>query len=125
MNLQQTNLHANVWTPLVNIAFGVVFLAILIAWFRITSKFTVDDDFMRRAKYWMTFGILLRASLCLGLGIIQAVNKINISSFLGISSTLMFLLGSLPLCCITVVITAIVFSIFQMEIALKELQSVG
>jgi hypothetical protein len=68
---------------------------------------------------------LLRASLCLGLGIIQAVNKINISSFLGISSTLMFLLGSLPLCCITVVITAIVFSIFQMEIALKELQSVG
>ena len=66
-------------SPYLNIGFGVGYIAILIVWLRIRIKFDVDDDFMQHAKYWMTFGILLRAGLCLAFGLLTILNLFDIS----------------------------------------------
>jgi membrane protein implicated in regulation of membrane protease activity len=86
-------------------------------------RYTVDDDFMKHAKYWLTFGIFMRAVLCLIFGYMTFFSFFDLQYYLWAGSIMLFLLCSLPLSCIVIVITAIVFSIFQMEITLKELQT--
>jgi len=71
MKLEQSTDSSYFMNPYLNTGFGVGYLAIYVLWIKIRIDFDIDDDFMQYAKYWMSFGILLRAGLCLAFGLLS------------------------------------------------------
>jgi hypothetical protein len=47
-----------------NLSFGTAFSAEIVTLWWLNKNYKVDDDFMKRAKYWLNFAMLVRTCLC-------------------------------------------------------------